>query len=541
MLRLDWRHAIAGLILAAALSCAPARAQSTPDACSATDKNVIDIAGTIPGRVALLVTNQEYPKEVGPLTATHKDGETLCRALVTLGFHVRHVKDANQDRFLQALRDYGHRLLKAGEAGAGFFYFAGHGAVPDVEGDSYLIPTEAPILDAGELLTAGIKLGEVVERISTIARYSGAKANFIVIDACRNVAFPRPTRGALGLKPVPEESGVLIAYSTAPGKTAVDNHHYSGALAKAMLEPNLPAYAAFREVRRRVLDATNYRQFPWMHDGLVHDFVFMIDASKPNAPLIVAPQRQPVVRKGNPVAQDCDVCPELAVLDPPPVVTRAAATPGTTPVKSSPELKPFAIAFRETTFDDWQRCVDDGGCRGLKPDDAGFGRGKRPVINVSWQDVQLYIEWLSRKSGKTFRLPTEAEWEYAARGNTQTAYGFGDDPLKLCVYANGGDFGRLPVGGYPCSDGTTWGTAEVGRYEANAFGLHDMHGNVWEWVNGCWDQGKAIIGSAESCDRVMRGGSWKSSADALKISTRRKASPGFASYTVGFRVARSIP
>jgi formylglycine-generating enzyme required for sulfatase activity len=142
--------------------------------------------------------------------------------------------------------------------------------------------------------------------------------------------------------------------------------------------------------------------------------------------------------------------------------------------------KPFSLAATEITFREWDACVADGGCD-YRPPDQGWGRDTRPVINVSWQDAQVYTGWLSRRMGKVCRLPSEAEWEYAARAGTATEYALpapnGSDDIKGKNLAN-------------CADcGSEWGgkqTAPVGRFPANAWGLRDMHGNVSKWVEDCW-------------------------------------------------------
>ena len=163
----------------------------------------------------------------------------------------------------------------------------------------------------------------------------------------------------------------------------------------------------------------------------------------------------------------------------------------------------FRMGKYEVTFAQWDACVADGGCGGYRPDDEGWGRGNRPVINVSWDDAQLFIDWLNDKTGGNFRFPTEAEWEYAARAGSTTKYHFGDSESQLCRYANHADsstdYSNINK---TCSDGVGKRTAAVGRYQPNAFGIHDMHGNVWEWVEDCWND--SYIGAPSD------GGTWAS-------------------------------
>ena len=147
----------------------------------------------------------------------------------------------------------------------------------------------------------------------------------------------------------------------------------------------------------------------------------------------------------------------------------------------------------------------------------GFSVGDdHPAVCVSWNDAEAFIQWLGAQTGKAFRLPTEAEWEYAARAGSTTKYHFGNSESQLCRYANHADTSTdLDWRNKSCSDGVGKRTATVGRYQPNAFGLYDMHGNVYEWVQDCWNDsyvgaptdGRAWT-SGDCSQRVIRGGSW---------------------------------
>lgn len=166
------------------------------------------------------------------------------------------------------------------------------------------------------------------------------------------------------------------------------------------------------------------------------------------------------------------------------------------------------------------------------PDDAGWGRDSRPVINISWEDAQAYCDWLSQMDGRSYRLPSEAEWEYGARGGRPTAYPWGNSAEKH--HAN-----------YAMQVGMT---SPVWQYPANAFGLHDMVGNVWEWVQDCWHdsyQGAPANGQAweegGNChERVLRGGSWNDRPRYLRAAYRVKDYASGRQIFRGFRVARSL-
>ena len=196
---------------------------------------------------------------------------------------------------------------------------------------------------------------------------------------------------------------------------------------------------------------------------------------------------------------------------------------------------PLAVGVYEVTFGEWDACVLGGGCGGYWPDDEGRGRGRRPVVNVSWDDAQAYVGWLSRKTGEEYRLLSESEWEYVARAGTRTRYWWGDE------------IGRNRANCLDCK--SRWdisGTAPVGLFSANGFGLHDVHGNVEEWVEDCWNgsyRGAPTDGSAwesENCNlRALRGGSWFDLSEDLRSAIRSFAF-GFRDEYRGFRVARTL-
>ena len=192
--------------------------------------------------------------------------------------------------------------------------------------------------------------------------------------------------------------------------------------------------------------------------------------------------------------------------------------------------RPFAVGVYEVTFREWEACVSGGGCGGRRPGDRGWGRGKRPVINVSWGDAQAYVAWLSRKAGEEYRLLSESEWEYVARAGTPGPYHFGSriSPSRANYGRNKGK--TVPVGSYP----------------ANDFGLYDVHGNVQEWVEDCWNRGyrgAPTDGSAwESGDcfrRVTRGGSWNGEPRDVRSASRDRPLRLRVS-DAGFRVARTL-
>ena len=244
--------------------------------------------------------------------------------------------------------------------------------------------------------------------------------------------------------------------------------------------------------------------------------------------------------------RDCEKCPEMVVV---PSGSFMMGSPGSESGREDNEgpvhrvtLLPFAVGIHEVTFGEWKACVRGGGCGKYEPDNEGWGRrwgrdrGRRPVINVSWNDAKAYVKWLSAETGEEYRLLSESEWEYAARAGTRTRYWWGDE------------IGRSRAN---CDDcGSQWDnekTAPVGSFSANGFGLHDVHGNVWEWVEDCWSRSYAgapedgSVRESGNCGRrVLRGGSWNSAPWSLRSAKRYSNSSGDRYGLVGFRVARTL-
>jgi len=204
---------------------------------------------------------------------------------------------------------------------------------------------------------------------------------------------------------------------------------------------------------------------------------------------------------------------------------------------------PFALSKFEITFTQWEACVADGGCGGHMPDDQGWGKGNRPVIGVNWNDAKAYVEWLSRKTGKQYRLPSEAEWEYAARAGTTTTFSFGATITTDQANFDGSTGNSINPAGM-----NRQMTTPVGSFPPNAFGLHDMHGNVWEWMEDCWsDEYGADLPAngapylrADCGGRVMRGGSWEDYSGDIRAAARVASGAEEQSWSDGIRVARSM-
>lgn len=209
--------------------------------------------------------------------------------------------------------------------------------------------------------------------------------------------------------------------------------------------------------------------------------------------------------------------------------------------------EPFAIGKYEITFDEYDKFAQATGRPA--PNDRGWGRGSRPVIHVDWNNAVAYTAWLSKQTGQRYRLPTEAEWEYAIRAGTITSRYWGEDADQGCAYANAADLdGKQVFVGWPamkCHDGYVY-TAPVGSFRSNEFGLHDMAGNVLEWTCSNYTKdGKTPVHSCQEPDSnqemVVRGGSWSDEPRNVRSAERHRSRVDFHDYFLGFRVVREQP
>jgi formylglycine-generating enzyme required for sulfatase activity len=245
--------------------------------------------------------------------------------------------------------------------------------------------------------------------------------------------------------------------------------------------------------------------------------------------------------------KDCPNCPEMVVVPPGGFTMGSADSEPGHDASEGPKhqvtfQKPFAAGRFPVTFAEWEACVKGRGCGGYNADDAGWGRGDRPVINVSWNDAKAYTAWLSRQTGKSYRLLSESEREYVTRAGTLTPFWWGSAITPQQANYNGK---------YAYASGAQKGeyrakTMPVPSFLPNPWGLYQVHGNIWEWVEDCWHEnykGAPVDGTAwtagESCRRVLRGGSWDRIPQALGSAYRTSFSPSYRSNTIGFRVAKS--
>ncbi|HRD89595.1 MAG TPA: SUMF1/EgtB/PvdO family nonheme iron enzyme [Accumulibacter sp.] len=493
----------------------------------------IDTARAAERRVALVIGNGAY-SGAERLETPRQDAADVSAALARLGFSVFSPppRDLDQRGMEQVVQKFSEASRDADVA---LFYYAGHGVGRG--GDNWLIPVGTEIADPADLRYRAVSLRWIADRLKA----SGARARILIVDACRNNRWYEADRGPgqRGLERITPPSGTLIAYAAAPGEIARDKHPsrpnglYTGELVQALAqEPEVEIRELIRRVGARV-NRLNANQNPSteeigfyvsLHLGVakpVHDSR-ADNFGKPPVPSHI-PEQYPVGK----VFRDCPDCPKMVVV--PAGSFEMGSNEGDSderPVHRV-SLRSFSIGRTEVTQGQWRAVM------GSNPSRFADCGDDCPVENVSWNDVQEFVRKLSEKTGKAYRLPSEAEWEYACRAGGKHQYCGGDkfDAVAWVPWFSD-DTEKRPV---------AW-------KQANAWGLYDMSGNVWEWVQDCYQKsydGAPSDGSAwqaGSCKaRVLRGGSSNNDPRAALSTGRRSSAPADRDGYRGFRLARTLP
>ncbi len=542
-----------------------------------------------PGRlVALVIANGAYKD--ARLANPSIDADLVAESLKRIGFAVTVKRDLDLGGFEQALSDFAEASKGAEVA---LFYFAGHGFSVAVDGvqQNFLMTTSANFEAKTEieLRVGGEPLDHIEETI--IGR---ARATLIFIDACRNVpAFTHRGIGSRGFAPLdlsPFER-LYVVLSTRQGKTAQDGEAGKGspfarAFASTLPTPGLRIEDAYARIRDKVSLETSNEQVPdAVRSDLPEGGVVLMPAGESPSPTVASlettpppadPPRLPTAPapvpaaeppaaaisvgpppkiaandSGGEVFKECDECPDMVVV--PAGKAMLGSPPGESgrqTFEAAPHMveiaRPFAVGRYAVTFAQWDACYAEGACGHRRLGDLDFGRGKRPAIFATWAEAQLYVQWLKQKTGQPYRLLSEAEWEYAARGcrNLKCAYApfwFGTIKPELAVYDS-----RRSYDGSPKAD-PQLKTAPVDSGPANPFGLFNMLGNVRQWTQDCWNPAPAAVASngapvlsGDCSARATRGGSWADDPAKLRAAARSYESFDEGSERIGFRVARDL-
>lgn len=478
-----------------------------------------------PGRYyALLIANEGY-RHWTPLKTPHEDVDDLAKILrIRYRFadkDIKILKDVTRDDIIDELENLKGRLTARDNL---LIYYAGHGKIRDDGG--YWIG-----LDAKKTSRSRWLHHTTISDLIDVENGMSARHVLVIADSCysgaalREEEFPK--------KPLNESrASWLDNLSRKRARTILT----AGGVQPVLDRVGTSRHSIFAlELLRHLNSNQNVLEGSALH-GLIKEEVHS-RARRQLGRSAQAPEYGRIPGTGHGGGEFLffpkDV--RIAVIDPrqtsDPFGIRRAGKTERTRGTLGPEMvfvranPPFLIGRYEVSFEEYDRFASATGSKVL--DDESWGRGKRPVINVSWDDAVAYAQWLSQKTGKNYRLPTEDEWAYAARAGTKTAYWWGKDIRQDDkVWAN-------------CDDcGSQWDsrrTAPVGSFPANPFGLHDTAGNVWEWVQDCYSTDEGRCGQ-----RVIRGGSWLNGSRNVRSSNRNWNYPDYRRNDIGFRLAQDL-
>ncbi|HVT53721.1 MAG TPA: caspase family protein, partial [Dongiaceae bacterium] len=428
-------------------------------------------------RVALVIGNSKYTGDLPKLANPDNDAALMAATLKKLGFVVVQVQDADLNQMKRAIQDFGTKLADAGKDAVGLFFYAGHGL--QISGSNYLIPVNAKIEKAADADLEAIDANLILKQME----FAENSLNIIILDACRNNPLSRGMRSASGgLAKMDAPLGTFIAYSTAPGQTAADgngkNSPYTAALTKAMLKPGIAIEEAFRDARVDVLNSTDREQIPWESSSLTGAFYFAPGsqtaasaaptlqagaAPAPAAPAQPGPDATAMTPPSGGESKECSNCPKMLAVKGGTFLMGAApgerdATDGERPQKKvtiksfsigkfAVTREQFAAFVRSAHYQPTDRCDAEGQNKTSteftwdRPGMNGYTQTARdPVVCVSWDDANAYVQWLAKITGKPYRLPSESEWEYAARAGLTGAYMWDEgDDKGMCRFANVAD------------------------------------------------------------------------------------------------------
>lgn len=551
-------------------------------------------------RVALVIGNSAY-QHTTRLTNPKNDAADVSMSLRSAGFDVETVTDAGKSEMEQAISRFAGQA--AGSEMAVLFY-AGHGM--ELSGQNYLIPVDARLESEATASFQAIRLSDVMDIVGV------SHLGIVFLDACRDnplvnaMSRRAGTRSAFrGLARIEPVDNLQVVYAARDGSRASDgegrNSPFTAALLNGLKQPGLEIRDLWGQIRQDVLEQTGRQQEPYVYgpplsgryyfrppqegppgtDGSMLDLAYWQSAQRigtleayedyrrkypqgqflEQAQMQIAalsrpgPRPRPSAPSGKPGAaghpgfatfKDCDACPEMVRIPAGSFRMGENDAQKGGDVFTSPshrvEVPAFAIGKFELTTEEWAQCAEAGACK------AGGLRSRLPIAQISWDDAQQYLNWLGDRTGKRYRLPSEAEWEYAARAGTAGRYYTGDtifcDVARIAGAARDG--ASCPMGN----------PAPVGSFPPNPWGLHDVIGNVSEWVEDCATLPSKVSAEqllpspyiyaptdggayrVENCSaRVFRGGDFNMPRFLIGAAKRLAAKADARSPSIGFRVA----
>ncbi|GAB2588980.1 SUMF1/EgtB/PvdO family nonheme iron enzyme [Spirosoma areae] len=511
-------------------------------------------------RTALLIGNADY-QNAGSLRNPLNDVKAMTAALRDLGFTVVPYANLNRESMERAINAWGKTLPNYSVA---LFYYAGHGA--EVGGVNYLFPT-----DVNPQNQAQVKFqAHPVDLVMGWMEEARVTTNIVLLDACRNNPFGRSWSRSLtdgGLANMTAPTGTFVGFAASPGSTAADGNRANGLYTEAILrtikQPNLTIDQVFNRVNQYVRQQSNGAQVPFKNSSLEDDFYFSVIATATKPESVQAPSAGVTtkVTRTTP-AKPLSTLPAPATrkfLDLPfadmAYVAGGSFSMGTADAEISAledelpvhtvQISSFWLGKYEVTQQQWASVM------GTHP--AHFkGCDDCPIEKVSWNDAQAFLQKLNKNTGMKYRLPTEAEWEFAARERGKPVrFGNGEDTLRASE-VNFETFSSIQPG-FVIGGINREKTMPVGSFKPNELGLYDMSGNVEEfcsdWYNKAYYKISPAInpkgpdradkwGCGSGGCRSSRGGSWKGLYYTVSTTTRSTVDPAVQDLSwVGFRIA----
>lgn len=492
-------------------------------------------------RIALVIGNSAYTNS--PLKNPVNDAKDVAAKLRKLGFDVVERHNLTTKQIGRTLSEFRSKLVPGSVA---LVFYAGHGI--QIKGENFLPAVDADIEAEEDVANQSLAVKQVMDVLDE----SKTRLNLVFLDACRNNPYARSFRsaGGDGLARITAPSGTLISYATRPGSVAQDGEGHNGLYTSkllAQMDSNLQIEQALKQVVTAVKKASLGKQEPWMEGSIEGDFCFAgcaVGSVTPIASIepapshptvaVLQPNAQPTdpeydlwteVQKGN-SADDYQAYLEqypkgkYAVLaktrlkklkEQPNANNSPKQTVNIEPVMVPIPGKNYEMGKYDVTQGEWKAVMGNNPSHFIECGD------NCPVENVSWDDIQIFLTKLNVKTGKQYRLPTEAEWEYACYGGTNTSLCGGKDPDTVAWYAANSNKQTHPVG----------------QKQANGYGLYDMSGNVSQWLIDCYNV---------TCkQRKLRGGSWYNGTISVLASMPDRSEPAFRAMNFGFRLARTLP
>lgn len=497
-------------------------------------------------RIALVIGNTAY-KNIEILPNAINDAKDIAKTLEALQFKVILKTNLNRKQMGKALDEFEKTLSKDTVA---LFYYAGHAV--QIGKKNYLLPLEASINSPNKVHFESME----VDRVLSTMGFAQSKVNIIILDACRNNPFQKYKgfQDSSGLADMKAPEGFLIVHSTTPGKKSVEgtgkNGLFTKYLKKNMLIPYHNILSILAKTRKEVINESKtlgYKQVPWETSSLLPPFFCfnhcpaeqnssnsLKKLPPPNRPDPPPPPIPPFKQPQSSIKLEMiEVAGGVFTMG-----CNSLICEGNDDEKPAHKvvIAPFYMGKYEVTFAEWDACVKAKACS-HKPDND-WGRKTHPVSGINWNDTQNFIKWLNSVTGKIYRLPTEAEWEYVASSKTNYPWGKSIDANRANCDGCGSQWDKKS-------------TAPVGSFPAYR-GLYDLYGNVAEWIQDCYhftydkapkDGTAWIINCAKNSNNqiwgILRGGSWWDQQNIVRLTRRHINVRARGPSMYGFRIARS--